>query len=142
MTPLNYTYVNDLDKETSDMLGNTRLTRYGNPHCLRLLPNALTPDGTDHFPLVHAYTALDSCKRRLFRFQVRTNFMGITISVRCTDPTQYIRYRAIRSRMHSEPVEITFPSICVSHTEHGLHFVSDDFKIKPHTDPREPLIMI
>ena len=132
MTPLNNTYIKDLDDETMNLLHCTNDEASTNMQELFLAPQALTPDGSEFFPLVHAYKSKWHDERDVIRFRVLTNDVGITISVPCSKgDLLYRRYRSILERLQNTRVEISFPEIEVHHSKHGLYFISHDFKIKP-----------
>ena len=143
MTPLNYTFIKDLDDETRSQLPQySRMPSNGIVRKLQFPTHVLTPDGSGFFPLVHAYMRRLKNGNSVFRFRVRSIVGGITIRVVCSSPFQYQRYRAILLRLRNTPVSITFTDVVLYHTENGLFFESNDFKIEPPEDSFEPTNMI
>lgn len=136
MTPLNYTYVKDMDQNTIDLIQRTNEPVTTNRSELVLAPQALTPDGSEYFQLVHAYKASWESKGiDVIRFRVLSCDGGITVTIPCSNADLlYRRYRSILERLRNSCVWITFPVIEVHGSKHCLYFVSHEFKIRPETN--------
>lgn len=129
MTPLLNTYSDELDIETKELLKEAKQSkRFIN--ALPLPTRAFSTTNSEYLSLVSIQKAKWQKNTDVIRLHVKTSEGVICITIRYNDENIYKRYRAVLDRLRTTDIEVTFPCIVIHHSNYGLYFTANDFKVQ------------
>ncbi len=129
MTPLLSTYSDELDIETKELLKEAKQSK----HFINALPlptRAFSTTNSEYLHLVSVQKAKWQKNADVIRLHVKTSAGVICVTIRYHDENIYKRYRAVLDRLRTTDIEVTFPLISIHHSNYGLYFTADDFKVR------------
>jgi len=133
MTTIRYNYASDVDDSTKQLALQSRLsTRL--PLCtLPISSKDLTPDGSEWFHVVDAFSDITATKQKVIRLRVITNsHRGVNVTIPSSD-ILHQKYLDLRFQIrNTDYVLISFSELYVmgSPSHHELCLRAYDFKIK------------